>query len=218
MKIGTTRVETFSDSVMAIIITIMALSLQLPEEANTRSADDLKVQWIRQWPYFLAYGFSFIMIGIYWMNHHHLFHLLDATDEPLLALNLLFLFWISLVPLATATISANEKLPQAIAFYGAVLLLTTITLAIMRSYTIRKGLIHRDKDRTLDGKVRWVTMRSRTKSYVGAGAYLLAIVFAFININVAYLLFLLPPIIFFIPDGIDDEKLAEKLEEKEKTL
>src|SRR6478735_7571174 len=99
MKIGTTRVETFSDGVIAIIITIMVLTIKIPDITKQATPWVFRSQLHNLFPYLIAYAFSFMMIGIFWVNHHHMFHLLEKTDEPLLILNLLFLFWMSLIPL-----------------------------------------------------------------------------------------------------------------------
>lgn len=120
----------------------------------------------------------------------------------------------SLIPLGTAMVSANPQVPESAAVYGTVMLLTTITFAIMRVYTLRKNLVHQDKDKEITDTIRWVSLKARTKSIIGSLAYLCAIPLAFVNVYLAYFIFLIPPIIFFIPDGIDDERLAQKIEDK----
>jgi uncharacterized membrane protein len=218
MKIGTARVETFSDSVMSIIITIMVLSIKIPDISS--HLDRQGSPWLfrhnleQLLPYVGTYAFSFMMIGIFWINHHHMFHLLEKTDEPLLLQNLLFLFWMSLIPLGTAMVSANPKMPESAALYGVIMLLTTVSFTIMRVYTLRKGLVHTDSDSEVTKRIRWVSSKARTKSIIGALAYLCAIPLAYVNVYLAYIVFLIPPLIFFIPDGIDDEQLAQKIEEK----
>jgi uncharacterized membrane protein len=214
MKIGTTRVETFSDGVIAIIITIMVLSVKLPDINHADTVRGMRQHLHQLLPYLIAYAFSFMMIGIFWVNHHHMFHLLDKTDEPLLLLNLLFMFWMSLIPLGTALISANPLLPDSAALYGGILLLTTLSFAIMRSYTLKKNLVHKDSDKEVERKIRWVSLRARTKSFLGTFAYLISVPLAYVNVYLTYLCLAIPPIIFFIPDGIDDEELAQKIEDK----
>src|SRR6476620_8235027 len=107
MKIGTTRVEAFSDGVIAIIITIMVLQLKLPDIDKHITTRAVEAHLHTQLPYFAAYIFSFMMVGIFWTNHHHMYPLLEKTDETLLALNLFFLFWMSLIPYATGLVGAN---------------------------------------------------------------------------------------------------------------
>ena len=216
MKIGTSRVENFSDGVISIIITIMVLTIKIPD--ITPDIHKSASPWMFRnhlehlWPYLITYAFSFMMIGIFWLNHHHMFHLLEKTDEALLIQNLFFLFWMSLIPLGTAMVSANQK--STAALYGVIMLLTTISFAIMRVHTLRKNLVHKGPDGKVTDTIRWVSFKARTKSIIGSIAYLCAIPLAFINVYLAYIIFLIPPIIFFIPDGIDDEKLAQKIEDK----
>lgn len=214
MKIGTSRVETFSDSVISIIITIMVLTIKIPDVAKQSSEWALRHDLQQLLPYIITYAFSFMMIGIFWINHHHMFLMLEKTDESLMVQNLFFLFWMSLIPLGTAMVSANPKIPESAAVYGSIMLLTTISFAFMRVYTLKKNLVHKDPDQEITAKIRWVSLKARTKNIIGAVAYLCAIPLAYVNVYLAYFIFLIPPIIFFIPDGIDDERLAQKIEDK----
>ncbi|HVG14178.1 MAG TPA: TMEM175 family protein [Chitinophagaceae bacterium] len=214
MKIGTTRVETFSDGVIAIIITIMVLELKFPDINQTESSWQMRQHLKTFLPYLVPYAFSFLMIGIFWTNHHHMFHLLHKTDEPLLFQNLFFLFWISLIPVSTAMISANARLPDSVAVYGFIMLMSTFAFAVMRAYTIKKGLVHRDENKVVSHNIHKISLRARTKNYLGSFFYLISIPLAYFNIYVAYACLVVPPILFFIPDGIDDEDLAQKIEDK----
>lgn len=214
MKIGTSRAEAFSDGVIAINITIMVLALKLPPIDKELTARALHMHLHQQLPYFVAYVFSFIMVGIFWTNHHHMFHLLEKTDEPLLMLNLVFLFWMSLIPYATALIGENPLLAPSAALYGFIMLMTTLSLALMRTRTIRKKLVHHDRDRTFTRTIYMVSMKARTKTWLGTAAYLLSIPLAYLNIYLAFVCFLVPPVIFFIPSGVDDDDIAARIEEK----
>ena len=113
------RLEAFSDGVLAIIITIMVLELQVPEEPTLASLGDSATG-------FLTYLLSFVYIGIYWNNHHHMFQVVDRVGGWLLWANLHLLFWLSLFPFATGWMGENqlESLPSAV--YGFVLLLAGI--------------------------------------------------------------------------------------------
>ncbi|MBO9681829.1 MAG: DUF1211 domain-containing protein [Flavisolibacter sp.] len=214
MKLGTTRVETFSDGVISIIITIMVLTIKIPDVTKPSSEWVFKHELKHLLPYIVTYAFSFMMIGIFWINHHHMFHLLEKTDESLLVQNLLFLFFMSLIPLGTAMVSGNPKLPESAAVYGSIMLLTTLSFAIMRVHTLRKNLVHKDSDKKITDTIRWISLKARTKSIIGSIAYLCAVPLAFVNVYLTYFIFLIPPIIFFIPDGVDDEEFAQKIEEK----
>src|SRR5690349_7032545 len=113
---GKGRVEAFSDGVMAIIITIMVLELKVPHGTGFESLQPLL-------PHLLSYVLSFIYVGIYWNNHHHLFHAVDRVSGSVLWANLNLLFWLSLMPFATGWMGENhfEALPSAA--YGFVLLM-----------------------------------------------------------------------------------------------
>lgn len=214
MKIGTTRLETFSDGVIAIVITIMILELKLPDlHKDTSTAETLRhLQFLL--PYFISYAFSFMMIAIFWTNHHHMFHLLENTDEHLVWQNFIFLFFISLIPFATAILGANPFLPVSSAIYGIVMLLTTLSYAIMRTYSLKKHLVHTDEDKELSKTIHRASVKGRNKALIGSVIYLAAILLTFVNVMFSFACFLLPPIIFFIPEGIDNEELAERVVEK----
>ncbi|HEV7745576.1 MAG TPA: TMEM175 family protein [Pyrinomonadaceae bacterium] len=120
----TNRIEAFSDGVIAIIITIMVLELRVPHEANLAALRPLA-------PVLLSYLLSFIYIGIYWSNHHHLLHAANSVNGRILWANLHLLFWLSLVPFVTAWMGENhfERVPVAI--YGVVLFAASIAYFIL---------------------------------------------------------------------------------------
>lgn len=214
MQTSTTRVEIFSDGVIAIIITIMVLELKLPEVDENRSAYDIKHHLMESAPRFAAYVFSFTMVGILWVNHNHLFNLLEKTDNFLLGQNLFFLFWMSLIPFVTGTMGANPELPISNALYGFNMLMVTLSLSFMRSYTLRKKLVHTDEEREIKEKIYKLSAKGRTHSYIGSAVYLLSIPLAFFNVYISYLCFVIPIILFLLPAGTEEEKLAEKVIEK----
>src|SRR3954471_9627084 len=111
---GTGRLEAFSDGVLAIIITIMVLELRLPEGAS--GVDALRALW----PKFVSYVLSFIYIGIYWNNHHHMLHVTNQVSGSALWANLHLLFWLSLIPFATHWVGENHFAATPMALYGVV--------------------------------------------------------------------------------------------------
>ena len=215
MKISTARLETFSDCVIAIIITIMILELKLPDLDEHSSTAHMMRYLHGLIPYFLTYVFSYMMIGIFWTQHHHMFHLLETTDETLLWQNFLFLFVLSLIPFATAIVGANPFIPISPVIYGVVMLLTTVSFVLMRNYSMRHKLIHVDKDKEIRRKIYKVSIRARTKGIIGAFVYLASIPLAYVNVYTAYFLFVIPAVIFFVPEGIDSEKLAADVSKEE---
>ena len=114
--IGKTRLEAFSDGVLAIIITIMVLELKVPHGDTFESLAPL-------WPVFLSYVLSFVYVGIYWNNHHHMLHTVDHVSGPILWANLHLLFWLSLFPFVTGWMGENHFAALPTAVYGAVLLM-----------------------------------------------------------------------------------------------
>src|SRR6266480_5612902 len=128
---GTGRLEAFSDGVLAIIITIMVLELKVPHGADIAALKPLL-------PVFLSYVLSFIYLGIYWNNHHHLLHTIKQVSGGILWANLHLLFWLSLFPFATAWIGENYVAPMPTAFYGCVLLMAAIAYYILQCAIIAK--------------------------------------------------------------------------------
>ena len=214
MQTNTTRAETFSDGVIAIMITIMILELKLPDFEENQTTQDIKNHLIFLIPHFAAYIFSFVMIGILWTSHHHLFHLLKKTDHILIRLNLFFLFWISLIPLVTGIMGANPFLPISIVLYASIMLMTTLTLAYMRGYTLKKELVHTDEEEELNEKIFRVSLLGKRHSYMNSIAYLVSIPLAFVSVYLSYICFAFPILLFFLPAGIDEEKLETTMIEK----
>ena len=134
---GTERVEAFSDGVMAIAITLLILEVKVPHPSGTTSIDLLR-ELLRLWPSYFALILSFVMIGIYWANHHYVFKLFDKTDHGLNLLNLLFLLCISFLPFPTAVLGsymldeANQT--TAATFYAVGLLLPAVSWTLMWLY------------------------------------------------------------------------------------
>src|SRR6059058_5878325 len=119
------RLEAFSDGVLAIIITIMVLELKAPHGVELDALKPLL-------PVFLSYVLSFVYLGIYWNNHHHLLHTVKAVNGGILWANLHLLFWLSLFPFATAWIGENHVAPIPTACYGVVLLLAAVAYYILQ--------------------------------------------------------------------------------------
>ncbi|HEX5046797.1 MAG TPA: TMEM175 family protein [Gammaproteobacteria bacterium] len=122
---GKTRLEAFSDGVFAIIITIMVLELKVPHGEDLAALAPL-------WPMFLSYVLSFVVVGIYWNNHHHMLHACARVNGSILWANMHLLFWLSLFPFATGWMGENhfDRLPSAL--YGAVLLLAAIAYWVLQ--------------------------------------------------------------------------------------
>jgi uncharacterized membrane protein len=125
-----TRLEAFSDGVLAIIITIMVLEIKVPH--HNPNFDAL----VKLFPVFLSYVLSFIYIGIYWNNHHHMLHSMNKVNGKILWANLHLLFWLSLVPFATGWMGENHFAPATLTLYGVILLMAGIAYVILQNLII----------------------------------------------------------------------------------
>jgi uncharacterized membrane protein len=132
------RLEAFSDGVIAIIITIMVLELKVPHQPELTALAPL-------WPVFLSYVLSFVYVGIYWNNHHHLFQAVQQVKGGVLWANLHLLFWLSLFPFVTGWMGENHFAAVTVACYGSVLIMAAIAYTIL----VRTLLAYHDRDSTL---------------------------------------------------------------------
>lgn len=126
----TGRLETFSDGVLAIIITIMVLEMKVPHGAEFGALRPLI-------PVLLSYVLSFIYLGIYWNNHHHMMHVVHRVSGGVLWANLLLLFWLSLVPFVTGWMGENHFAPAPMALYGVVLLMAAVSYTLLVRATLK---------------------------------------------------------------------------------
>lgn len=178
------RVETFSDGVIAIIITIMVLELKVPHDASPAALVPLV-------PVFLSYVLSFIFLGIYWNNHHHLLHAVEHVSGGVLWANLHLLFWLSLIPFATAWMGENNFAPWTLVLYGVVLLFAAIAYTIL---TLALLALH-GKDSVLA-----TAMGRDFKGKISIAICLAAIAVALVKWWLACALFVLLAILWLVPD------------------
>jgi uncharacterized membrane protein len=181
---GKGRLEAFSDGVFAIIITIMVLELKVPHEPTLAALVELT-------PVFLSYVLSFIFVGIYWNNHHHMLHLTHSVTGRILWANLHLLFWLSIVPFVTAWMGENHLATLPVALYGVVL-----DLAGFAYYVLSRALIaHLGHDSELAHAVG-----NDRKGIMSLVIYTAGIVMAFFNTWIAFALYIVVLLIWFIPD------------------
>ena len=187
------RLEAFSDGVIAVIITIMVLELQAP---HGDSLADLKPKI----PMFLSYVLSFIFIGIYWNNHHHLLHAITRVNGRVLWANLHLLFWLSLIPFATDWMGVNRWAKIPVAVYGCLLFMAATAFTILAYELI-----------ALEGKESTLG-RALGRDYKGKTSLLLyatAIPLAFINPRISTAIYVLVACIWLIPDRRIEKVVAE---------
>jgi len=189
----TNRMEAFSDGVIAIIITIMVLELRVPHESGLAALRPLT-------PVLLSYLLSFIYIGIYWTNHHHLLHAVDHVNGRILWANLHLLFWLSLVPFVTAWMGENyfERVPVAI--YGVVLLAASISY-----YVLTRALI------ALHGRSSTLAtaVGKDFKGQISTAIYMVAIPLSLLRWWLGFALYVLVAIMWLVPDRRIERTLVE---------
>jgi uncharacterized membrane protein len=191
------RLEAFSDGVIAIIITIMVLELKVPQGTDLAALKPLL-------PVFLSYVLSFIYVGIYWNNHHHLLHTVTRVNGPIMWANLHLLFWQSLIPFVTGWMGENhfDALPTAL--YGCVLLMAGFAYRLLQCAIVA----NQGRGSLLAGAVG----RDR-KGTISLLLYLLAIGLSFVNRWLAQSLYVLVAAIWFIPDRRIERALTKRGEE-----
>ena len=187
-----TRLEAFSDGVVAILITIMVLEFKAPHEAEWASLAPLV-------PTFLTYVMSFVFLGIYWTNHHHLIHATREVTGGILWANLHLLFWLSLVPFVTAWMGENHWAAIPTALYGIVLLCDAIAYTIL----VRVILAHEGPHSALRAAIG-----SDTKGNVSLLIYVIAIPLAFVHQLLADALYVSVAISWLIPDRRIERKVS----------
>ncbi len=178
------RLEAFSDAVIAIIITIMVLEFKAPHASNLEALKPLI-------PVFLSYVLSFIYIGIYWNNHHHLLQAVRRINGRIMWANLHLLFWLSLVPFGTAWMGENYFSTYPVAIYGVLLLCAGLAYWILTQSLIN----FHGKDSTIA-----IAIGNDFKGKLSLIIYAVAILLAFVNSWLACGLYILVAVIWFIPD------------------
>lgn len=191
---GKSRLEAFSDGVLAIIITIMVLEIKVPHEPDLAALRPLI-------PVILSYVLSFIYIGIYWSNHHHMLHVVRRVSGGILWANLHLLFWLSLVPFVTGWMGENHFAPLPTCLYGVVLLMAAIAY-----YILQRTIIAADGDESLLA----AAIGSDLKGKLSPILYLLAIPSAFLHPAISGALYVLVAVIWLVPDRRIEHVVDEK--------
>jgi len=180
-----TRLEAFSDGVLAIIITIMVLEFKVPDSVSYEAIRPLLHK-------FLSYVLSFIYVGIYWNNHHHMMHTVKRVNGKILWANLHLLFWLSLIPFATAWIGEHHFAPFPMMFYGFILLMNGLAYFILQNLIIKQ---HGNDS---------ILSKALGKDYKGKSSpilYFIAILFAYKFPAIAGAIYIFVALMWLVPDN-----------------
>lgn len=190
---GKERLAAFSDGVIAILITIMVLELREPQGSGWAALSGLA-------PAVLSYAMSFVYLAIYWNNHHHLLHTVTRVDGAILWANSHLLFWLSLVPVATAWMGQNLLAPIPTAIYGAVLLMPAVAY-----YLLQLAIVHKEGSHSVLAKA----LGSDIKGKISPILYAVAIALAFFVPWASIAIYVLVAVIWLVPDRRIERSLRE---------
>jgi uncharacterized membrane protein len=188
------RIEAFSDGVFAIIITIMILEMKAPHEASFTALINL-------FPVFISYMFSFIFIGTYWANHHHLLHTAQLINTKIIWANLALLFFVSFIPFSTGWIGQTHFGALPIATYATNLLLSAIAF-----YVLQNVITLNQRHTT---KLSEALVEQKKKGLVSLLMYIIAIPFAFLSPIISELLLIFVAVLWLLPDKNIEHALTE---------
>jgi uncharacterized membrane protein len=190
---GKGRLEAFSDGVLAVIITIMVLELKVPHAPELSALAPML-------PVLLSYVLSFVFIGIYWNNHHHMLHAVQKINGRVLWANLHLLFWLSIVPFVTDWMGENHLAAAPVALYGAVLFMAGLAYTILA----RTLIAYQGKDSVLA-----IALGKDFKGLASLVFYAIAVALSFVNTRISIAIYILVAVMWFIPDRRIEKVIAE---------
>jgi uncharacterized membrane protein len=191
---GKNRLEAFSDGVIAIIITIMVLELKVPHSPDFQALLPL-------WPVFMSYVLSFIYVGIYWNNHHHMLHAVKEVSGGVLWANLHLLFWLSLIPFVTAWMGENHFETGPTAAYGFVLFMCSIAYLLLARTLVAKH----PKNATLAD-----ALGDDRKGKLSCVLYLVGVALSWFAAWLGFIVYAAVAVVWLIPDRRIEDKVAEE--------
>jgi TMEM175 potassium channel family protein len=195
--LSTTRIAAFSDSVFAFAATLLVLNIKIPEVLPTQLTTELPRQVLHLWPQLLSYMMSFVIVGIYWVAHHVMFHHIKRSDRVLLWLNIAFLMCIAFIPFPTGLISRYGAVQTAVVVYAGTLTITGVLLEILWWYATRGHyLVEKELP---DRVVRLGTI----KTIIAPCAYALSIAVSFLSPKLCILFFVAVPAFYILPSSLD---------------
>jgi TMEM175 potassium channel family protein len=191
------RLEALTDGVFAIVLTLLVLDIRVPEIPPAKVSEELMTRLFLLWPKILGYAISFVILGVYWVGHHAIFHYIRRSDRVLLWLNMFFLMAVAFVPFSAALFSAYGRQPTAVRIYGYNQLAAGLCLYAQWWHATRgRRLVDRDLDPRV---VRAAGLRILTAPALYTGA----IVLAFVQPMLSALIYLLVPLFYMVPGRLD---------------
>lgn len=184
------RIEAFSDGVIAIIITIMAFDLKIPELKDGFSDQDVWNALRMVVPKVLSYILSFVVLAIMWLNHHVLFEKIPHSTPRLAWYNMFLLFAMSLIPMPTHFLAAHPFLPQAVMFYGLVMFLNAFGFLLLRRYA------------EIGARLMDYSAAVHRSNIIATSLYLLSIPMAFVSVYLSFIIFIGIPVWYFLPERL----------------
>jgi uncharacterized membrane protein len=195
--LNTSRIEALSDGVFAIVLTLMVFQIRIPNISTEAAPKELWPQLLRQWPEFYSYVISFLLVGIFWVAHHNMYHLVKRSTRPLLWMNLIFLMFIAFIPYSVALVGRYDNIQKIMILYGVHLMSISCLLFLQWWYVTRKhhmlvGQLNPKFVRSVDYKI----LASPAVCAFAIGA-------SFINVRWSKLLYILAIVFYLLPSRID---------------
>lgn len=194
--LSSNRVETFTDGVIAIIITILVLEIKAEEVPSTENIWRVLIDLV---PKFASYILSFIMLVILWISHHQIFYQIKKVDRKLLWLNNHLLFWMSLVPFGTNLVGENPFLWQSTFLFAMIFFMNAFSFTLLRNHAYYKGLFSEDMTQTTQEKMN-------KKSIVAMIAYISAAFISILSVYISFGIFVLVPMMYAIGEGLGEAR------------
>ena len=192
---GTSRIEAFSDGVFAIVVTLLVLELRVPHLPENYTSQDVIRELLHLGPKFISFALSFLVIAIFWANHHQMFHSLERSDRAMLWYNNLLLFTLSFVPFPTAFLGEYPTNMISVMLYGFAMFAASVSFNLLLRHAVHAGLFQPSISKQ-------ITDESIKRGLFGPVIYFISIVSALISVYISLAIFILVPVFYFIPQRI----------------
>jgi uncharacterized membrane protein len=192
-SIPTTRIEAFSDSVCAIVMTLLAFQFKMPAFTDGASMQKNFNELLMMSTHVISFIFSFIFVAVFWVNHHQLFHSIKEADRKLLWLNIHLLFWITIIPFPTNMVGEHPVVPLAAISLAFVLLMVSVASYLVRRYSFKQAALNHENSSAR------IIKEGIAQNLIAIVLNLIAILVAFFSVKISYIIFLIVLVIFSIP-------------------